>query len=123
MVLEQFNAQMINNCMKNKYDWEFIQREYDSGLSHSQLYAKHGVSPRAIVLATGRGQFVSRSRSAAGNLHNLTKTPTKHTDEFKVRQRANIIARYEAGWMPKAGRCKKFKHSSPIAGEVLLDGT
>jgi len=25
--------------------------------------------------------------------------------------------------MPKAGRCKKYRYYSPIAGEVLLDGT
>jgi hypothetical protein len=37
--------------------------------------------------------------------------------------RTRIIARYEAGWLPKAGRCKKYRYFSPIAGEVLLDGT
>jgi hypothetical protein len=109
--------------MKRKYDWEFIQKEYDSGLSHSQLYSTYGVSPGAIRMAIARGEFVSRNRSDAGNLHNLTKEPTKHTDEFKEKQRERIIARYESGWMPKSGRCKKYKHSSPIAGEVLLDGT
>jgi hypothetical protein len=120
---ERFNAQMINTCMTSKYDWKFIQQEYDSGLSHSQLYNKHGVTSRSLLLASKRGQFTSRSRSDAANLHNLTKVPVRHTDEFKDRQRANIIARYENGWTPKAGRCAKFKHISPVAGEVSLDGT
>jgi hypothetical protein len=34
-----------------------------------------------------------------------------------------IIKRYEDGWMPKAGRCKKFIYESPVAGTVSLDGT
>jgi hypothetical protein len=110
-------------CMKRKYDWKFIQSEYNNGMSHSQLYANYGVSPRAISLATMRGEFISRNKSDAGNLHNLTKCPVKHTEEFKEKQRERIIARYETGWMPKAGRCKKYKHISPIAGEVYLDGT
>lgn len=109
--------------MKRKYNWIFIQYEYNNGKSQSQLYTEYGVSPRSILLATRRGEFVSRNRSDAGNLHNLTKEPVKHTDEFKVKQRNRIIARYEAGWMPKAGRCKKYKYVSPIAGEVYLDGT
>lgn len=109
--------------MKKKYDWAFIQSEYNNGLSQSQLYDKYGVSPRAIFLATKRGEFCSRSKSDAGNLHNLTKTPIKHTEDFKIQQRDRIIKRYESGWMPKAGRCKKYKYVSPIAGEVYLDGT
>jgi len=123
MVLERINAKMLNICMKAKYDWEFIQSEYDNGMSHSQLYVTYGVSPGAIRMAIKRGVFKSRNRSDAGNLHNLTKAPVKHSDEFKETQRKRIISRYESGWMPKSGRCKKYKHISPIAGEVLLDGT
>jgi len=89
--------------MKKKYDWNFIQSEYNNGMSHSQLRNEYGVSSRAIFLAKARGEFISRNKSDAGNLHNLTKEPIKHTEEFKLKQRDRIIARYEAGWMPKAG--------------------
>jgi hypothetical protein len=109
--------------MKKKYNWDFIQSEYNKGMSQSQLYQVYGVSPRAIALAIMRGEFISRNKSDAGNLHNLTKEPVKHSEEFKLSQRNRIIARYEAGWMPKAGRCKKYKYVSPIAGEIYLDGT
>ena len=34
-----------------------------------------------------------------------------------------ILERYENGWMPKAGRCKKYKHNSLIAGKISVDGT
>lgn len=109
--------------MKRKYDWSLIQAEYNTGKSHSDLYTEYGVSPRAIALATARGEFVSRNRSEAAKVHNLTKEPVKHSDEFKSKQRDRILSRYESGWMPKAGRCKKYKYISPSAGEIYLDGT
>jgi hypothetical protein len=37
--------------------------------------------------------------------------------------RRSINARYELGWQPKAGRCKKIKYFSKCAGWVSLDGT
>lgn len=43
--------------------------------------------------------------------------------EHAERARKNIIARYEAGWMPKAGRCNKIQYVSLIAGTVWVDGT
>lgn len=52
---------------------------------------------------------------------------SKLSDNQKVihanKSRDTINKRYESGWMPKAGRCKKYKYSSPIAGVVYLDGT
>ena len=44
-------------------------------------------------------------------------------EKFRESHRKSIEARYENGWMPKAGRCKKYKYYSPIAGQVSLDGT
>ena len=73
--------------MKRKYDWTEIQEAYDSGLSTAQLYKQLGVSPRAFQLAKVRGEFNPRNRSDAGNLHHKDREPTKHTDEFKIRQR------------------------------------
>ena len=109
--------------MKRKYNWTQIQKAYDNGLSTAQLYEQMGISPRAFQLAKARGEFNPRNRSDAGNLHHKDREPTKHTAEFKDRQRHNIIHRYENGWEPKAGRCKKFVYVSPIAGNVKLDGT
>jgi hypothetical protein len=106
-----------------KYNWVELQAAYDSGLSQRQLYETYGVSTRTMYTAVKNGDLVCRSRSDAANIANLTKRQTKHTEEFKEKQRKNIISRYETGWMPKAGRCKKYKYISPIAGEVYLDGT
>lgn len=47
----------------------------------------------------------------------------KHTSESKEKISNAINKRYENGWLPKAGRCKKISYFSKIAGNVLLDGT
>lgn len=46
-------------------------------------------------------------------------------EKTQVRKKCSdaINKRYAAGWLPKAGRCKKYKYTSPVAGEVSLDGT
>ena len=125
MVRQRISAYLLNRCMKTskKYNWAELQTAYDSGLSQRGLYEKYGVSTRTIYTAVKNGDLICRSRSEAANLHNLTKEPVKHTEEFKQKQRERIISRYDAGWMPKAGRCQKHKYISPIAGVVYLDGS
>ena len=39
------------------------------------------------------------------------------------RARRAIQKRFEDGWQPKAGRCKKIPYNSKIAGDVVLDGS
>lgn len=51
------------------------------------------------------------------------KNPIHRTEKEKVNLRHHIMIRYKNGWMPKAGRCKKIKYFSPIAGNMTLDGT
>lgn len=109
--------------VRNKYDWNKIQEDYDSGLSMRELNLKYDMSSATIFKAVNRGDFKSRSRSSAAKLDSKKKPKRNHTDEFKIAQRNRINVRYENGWMPKAGRCKKYKHISPIAGEIWVDGT
>jgi hypothetical protein len=104
------------------YNWSTIQQDYDSGLSQREIIKKYGMSSRIIFIAVKNGDFKSRSRSDAAKL-DAVKNPKTHSEEFKIKQRVRIINRYESGWMPKAGRCKKYKYVSEIAGEVYLDGT
>lgn len=104
------------------YNWSEIQKEYDTGMSQRDIIKKYRMSSRTITVAVRNGNLNSRSRRDAAILDSV-KNPRTHSEEFKIKQRDRIIARYEAGWMPKAGRCKKYKHVSPIAGEVYLDGT
>lgn len=63
------------------------------------------------------------------SLANLENQPTGMAEskeaEISRRQKiqSSINERYANGWMPKAGRCKKISYSSPIAGEIKVDGT
>jgi hypothetical protein len=40
----------------------------------------------------------------------------------KQKIRTSIRQRYDEGWMPKAGRCKKIWYQGPVCGKVSLDG-
>jgi hypothetical protein len=109
------------------YDWSDIQKVYDTGVSHSEICVMFRfASSTCMDQAVRNGLFVSRTRHEAAT---LARSKGKGTLTIAGRQivtetaRTTIIQRYEAGWMPKAGRCKKFTHVSPIAGEVSLDGT
>ncbi len=105
-----------------KYNWTEIQNDYDLGLSYRDLAKKYGMSSRTLTMASRKGRLKTRSKSDAAKINNA-KNPRIHTEEFKQRQRERIIKRYEDGWMPKAGRCKKYTYNSPVAGIVSLDGT
>jgi hypothetical protein len=51
------------------------------------------------------------------------KVSDKRKEELREQARQNALKRHAEGWDNKAGRCKKYKYSSPIAGDVTLDGT
>ncbi len=71
-----------------------------------------------------RNQSKKISDSLIGNPKNTGIGGTKEIEKNRREKiRNHIIERYKNGWMPKAGRCKKIKYKSNIAGEVFLDGT
>lgn len=47
----------------------------------------------------------------------------KHNDDAKRKMAEKINERYANGWECVAGRCKKYFHSSSIAGDMWVDGT
>lgn len=47
----------------------------------------------------------------------------KHSEKTKQKLSKITFNRHANGWDNKAGRCKKYKYYSPIAGHVSLDGT
>ena len=55
--------------------------------------------------------------------HNWDLMSNEQQDIIRANASKRILVRYENGWMPKAGRCKKFTYESSIAGSVSLDGT
>jgi hypothetical protein len=48
---------------------------------------------------------------------------THHTDEMKSYLAEKMYERYESGWEPTCGRCKKYDYESPVAGKIKVDGT
>lgn len=70
---------------KSIYNWEEIQKAYDSGLSQSQLMLKFGFTSRSILLARKRGDFVSRSISDGTKLwiSQNPKTPEWYVEHGK----------------------------------------
>lgn len=70
--------------------------------------------------AEERKKHLSEKAKGNKNYSNMSDE-AKHNHANKAR--TNILKRYESGWMPKAGRCKKIKYVSPIAGEMFVDGT
>lgn len=109
-----------------KYNWVDIQRDYDAGHSYADLKRVYGVSIGTLNRAKNNGWLKPRTSAEAVALKRKLLPESfhrYHTDESKQRIRESINKRYANGWMPKAGRCKKYKHISPIAGEVTLDGT
>jgi len=111
----------LNSCM-SKYNWQLIQEDYTAGLSLRKLQEKYKMSSRTLTQAARSGKLATRSKSEAAILDNMGN-PRTHTEERKAQQSKRILEKYETGWMPKAGRCKKYKYTSPIAGTVSLDGT
>ena len=51
-----------------------------------------------------------------------TFTGRKHKEESLVKMANSAKERYAGGWECVAGRCKKFSYSSPIAGDIKVDG-
>lgn len=76
------------------------------------------------VLGKERSDAIRKklSKSLTGKSTGVASTPEKESERRRKQSEA-IKRRYAEGWMPKAGRCKKIRYTSPVAGEVLLDGS
>ena len=115
-----------NQSKRYKFDWPEIQKEYNKGFSQREICKKFGISSGTLYNATKHGLLKLRDRRVAVELAR-SKGKCKLTEVAREKlanqARKNIIERYESGWLPKAGRCKKIKYLSSTAGEVTLDGT
>lgn len=69
-----------------------------------------------------------QKESYANNKHNHKRPPgicASNDGEILRREkiRSRILKRYEDGWMPKAGRCKKILINTKNAGVISVDGS
>lgn len=122
-------SDLVNRCpckreLKSKENSLRLKKEYQTGkrISHFKVYNKTNSH-------NTKGWIPSEK--AKENWQKATDKKKKKGvayDELQEKERRRKISsainkRYEDGWLPKAGRCKKIKYTSLIAGEVLLDGT
>jgi very-short-patch-repair endonuclease len=71
--------------MERKYikcDWKKIQKEYDKGLSCTDLIKKFGIAKNTLLYAQRRGDFKTRSRSEAMKVK-LKNNPRTHDEKTK----------------------------------------
>jgi hypothetical protein len=109
--------------------WAKIQQDYDAGMTQREISDKYDLPTVFLWKAFKRGDLIARSYSEASKLAYAQGKLGYDTlsDESKESQRSKLSAiinrRYDEGWMPRAGRAKKYFHPSPTAGDVWLDGT
>ena len=83
------------------------------GKTYEEIYGEDG--------AARKKQKTAKTLSMLPNSWEMMSKEQK--DLHRERARKNILKRYEDGWLPKAGRCKKYIYESPIAGKIRVDGT
>jgi hypothetical protein len=91
---------------RKRYNWEDVQKLYDSGLSYRELTAKIGVTPGAIAKAVAKGLLKTRSMSEAANLkfaQGWTVTPMNDTAKAELSLRQSL--------RNTGGRCRWFEVS------------
>lgn len=69
-----------------------------------------------------RVRRIGENVSASAHLYPRTFSE-EGLESISYHARKNILSRYEDGWLPKSGRCKKYSYTSPIAGNINVDGT
>jgi len=67
---------------KTKYDWDFLQKEYDSGFSARELAEKFKIHKSSVFAAMKDGRIKARTISESLHIHN-SKNTRKHTQETK----------------------------------------
>ena len=83
------------------------------GKTHKEIYGEEAAETRRV-------NSIKRGQELGGPCANMTD---EQKEEHRQRASLQAYARHAAGWDNKAGRCKKYHYSSPIAGDVTLDGT
>ena len=92
----------------------------------NRLHPNLGKAPHNKGLTKETSDIVAKGSLAAKKAFELYGDQRKnknHSFETKQKMSNKIKQRYASGWEPVCGRAKKYKHSSPIAGDISVDGT
>lgn len=110
--ISQLRKELGDNYWKNGHPKGSSNGTSLKGKTYEEIFGKDG--------AAFQKEKLRKANLGKTSWHTFSE---EKKEEFREKHRDIILKRYETGWMPKAGRCKKIKYISPIAGEVLLDGT
>jgi hypothetical protein len=117
-------SHMSNNCPVKKEKDRLKKINSNNFLNY--IHPNLGKVPHNKGLTKENSEVVARGSLAikkAFELHGDKRKNKNHTAESKAKLSEKIKERYASGWEPICGRAKKYKHSSPIAGEISVDGT
>ena len=106
--------------MKNKIDWNQVQKDHDNGLTWSELKNKYKTSFYSLAKAKKLGLFKSRNKRQGWiNACNLNKF------DFSIRQNKEYRLRYSSngGFRKNAGRCKGEYFNNLIGERYWLQGS
>jgi transposase len=101
----------------DRVDWEFIQREYDSGLSYRDLEKKHKIAQCITNEARKRGLLKTRSSEKASRLFVDKLSKEERFNHFSHKGNPNGKM---GGYRKNAGRSKKFNVVDSFGNEVCL---
>lgn len=90
---------------------------WNKGKTNIEIY---GIE-RAQELKIKYSEAIKKAFATKGSFwDNMTDS---QKEKFREDHKVAINKRYENGWLPKAGRCKKIQFKSRFAGVVTVDGT
>lgn len=102
------NKRYLLNTRQIRYDWTKIQKFYDNGNSWRDIVREVGITNKAIQKAIKRGDFITRSLSAAGKLAIIKYGP--HRPGLAYRTKLSI----EQSLHNTGGKCKWFQVSGQM---------
>lgn len=96
----------------------FEGKEHPKGMLGKTAYNK-GLTKETSEIVAKTGLLIKQAFLEKGD----QRKKKHHTEESRNKISQNMKQRYASGWESICGRAKKYKHISPIAGEVSVDGT
>jgi transcriptional regulator with XRE-family HTH domain len=104
----------------NTVDWDFIQKEYDSGLSYRDLWLKYGISQLTTSQAKKKGLLKTRSIKEAFRIFIDNLSEEEKFEHFSHKGNPNGKM---GGYREKAGRSKKYHVKDSFGNIVCLQSS
>ena len=113
------------HCCEEKYQsCPYIREKNSKGVSTSMKLQYELGERTSHFKVYNDGSFWKGKKHSESTKNKISKNNKgrKMSSEFKEKRSLEMKLRYSNGWENSAGRTKKIKYKSPIAGEVTLDG-